>query len=43
MIKYLIAFSLGIYVGQEYTKLPRIKEEGEKLLKEIQNYFDKLK
>jgi hypothetical protein len=43
MLKYIIAFSLGVYVGQEYTKLPKIKDQVEKSIKDIKDYFDKLK
>jgi hypothetical protein len=43
MFRYLIPFGVGIYVGQEYTKLPRIKDETEKYLKDIQKYIDNLK
>jgi hypothetical protein len=43
MFKYLVPFLAGIYVGQEYTKIPRIKDEASKYLKEIQKYIDNLK
>jgi hypothetical protein len=43
MFKYLVPFLAGIYVGQEYTKIPQIKDEAEKYLKEIQKYIDNLK
>ena len=43
MVRYIVPFLLGIYVGQEYTKLPRIKDETDKYIKEIKKYLNNLK
>jgi hypothetical protein len=43
MFRYLVPFLLGVYVGQEYTKLPRIKDEAVKYVKEIQKNLDNFK
>jgi hypothetical protein len=43
MFKYSIPFVTGIYVGQEYTKIPRIKDETTRYIKEIQKYLENLK
>jgi hypothetical protein len=43
MFRYLIPFGVGIYVGQEYTKIPRIKDETEKYIKEIKKSLENLK
>jgi|UniRef100_A0A6C0HFF8 hypothetical protein len=43
MFRYLVPFLVGVYVGQEYKKLPRIKDEADKYIKEIKNYLENLK
>ncbi len=34
-------FGLGIYVGQEYINLPKIKTVSEKMLKDMNQYLQK--
>jgi hypothetical protein len=43
MFKYSIPLVIGIHIGQEYTKIPRIKDETEKYIKEIKKSLENLK